>query len=298
MKVSFYDYDPSLAAAAIFAALYGVCFIWTTYLWLKHRAWVCLIMVVASAMESVGYIARCISTQNQQNQSIYVLQFSLTVLAPLLVAAFCYILFGRLTYLVIPRESRTWKVIWVPPRFVTPIFVFFDILALFLQLIGAVMLTSTDATDANAQDKINRGKDIALIGTIVQLAAFGLFTFVAVRFNFTSKRFEKSVYQEYNNDSRYNTADEHTLQMERETGDTNWRALLRVVNIATILVLVRTIYRLVEFTEGNKGYVNEHEWCIYIFDALVILPCFALFVLFHPAKYLPYLGFRLPKHAR
>jgi hypothetical protein len=187
-------------------------------------------------VESVGYIARCISTQNQQNQSIYVLQFSLTVLAPLLVAAFCYILFGRLTYLVIPRESRTWKVIWVPPRFVTPIFVFFDILALFLQLIGAVMLSSTDATDANAQEKINRGKDIALIGTIVQLAAFGLFTFVAVRFNFTSKRFEKSVYQEYENNS--NTADEHTLQMERRPRNTNWRALLRVVNIATVLILV------------------------------------------------------------
>jgi hypothetical protein len=49
MQVSFYHYDPSLAAAAIFAALYGVYFFWTTYLWLKHRAWVCLIMVVASA---------------------------------------------------------------------------------------------------------------------------------------------------------------------------------------------------------------------------------------------------------
>lgn len=55
---------------------------------------------------------------------------------------------------------------------------------------------------------------------------------------------------------------------------------------------------MVEFTEGNTGYVNEHEWCIYVFDALVILPCFALFVLYHPGKYLPYLGFRLPKHAR
>lgn len=52
MSKSHYAYDPSLAAAAIFAALYGVYFLWTTALWLKHRAWVCLVMVVAAASAS------------------------------------------------------------------------------------------------------------------------------------------------------------------------------------------------------------------------------------------------------
>jgi hypothetical protein len=36
----------------------------------------------------------------------------------------------------------------------------------------------------------------------------------------------------------------------------------------------------------------------YVFDAVPMLPCVALFMYWHPAKFLPYLGFRLPRHAR
>lgn len=190
-------------------------------------------------MECIGYLARSISTQKQDNQSIYVLQFALTVLAPLLVAAFCYILFGRITYYVIPRgELRSsWKLIWVPPRFVTPIFVFCDVLALLLQLVGALMLSSTDASDTNAQSKIDRGKNIALTGTVVQLVAFGLFAFVAVRFNFTSRRFENLVHDtNIGIDGLSNMQEEE--QHRPKPRNPNWRALLRVVNITSGLILV------------------------------------------------------------
>jgi hypothetical protein len=55
---------------------------------------------------------------------------------------------------------------------------------------------------------------------------------------------------------------------------------------------------MVEFTEGHGGYINNHEWPFYVFDAVPIFPVVALFVWWHPSEYLPYLGFRLPKHAR
>ncbi|GIK05335.1 hypothetical protein Aspvir_009442 [Aspergillus viridinutans] len=78
----------------------------------------------------------------------------------------------------------------------------------------------------------------------------------------------------------------------------NWNVLLRVVNLSTLMILIRSVYRLVEFTESKDGYINLHEWCLYVFDALPIFPCAALFVSWHPGKYLPFLGFRLPAHAR
>jgi hypothetical protein len=37
---------------------------------------------------------------------------------------------------------------------------------------------------------------------------------------------------------------------------------------------------------------------IYVFDALVIFPVVALYVYWHPGKYLPHMEFILPKHAR
>lgn len=262
-------------------------------------------------MEVVGYIARCISTQNVDEKSVYVLQFALIILAPVLMAACCYVLFSRILFLVVPHEARTFKLCWVPPRFITPLFVGFDVVALLLQLIGAVMLSSVSSGETSASEKLNRGKYFAQAGVIIQLIAFGLFSVAAVRFNFTSKRFLKSISE------RYESAGEKLYIIDGIVKKKHWPALLRTVNFTTLLILVcrsnlearyrrltlvtgqvRSIYRLVEFTEGTTGYINSHEWTMYVFDALVIYPCVALYVHWHPGKYLPYLGFRLPKESR
>ncbi|KAJ5223811.1 RTA1 like protein-domain-containing protein [Penicillium chermesinum] len=289
---SFYRYDPSLAVAVIAAALYGIAFILTVIQWIRYKAWVWVVMVVASGMEAVGYIARCFSTQNVTTKSTYVLQFALIILAPVLMAACCYVVFSRILFLVVPLQSRTFKLCWVPPRFLTSIFVGFDIVALLLQLVGALMITSVDPGDTSGQDKLDHGKSIAMVGVIIQLVAFGFFAIAAVRFNFTSKRFTKSL------EERYETIGERKYAMGDVLKDKNWPALLRVVNLSTVLILVRSVYRLIDFTKGNTGYINDHEWVQYVFDALVIYPCVALFIYWHPGRYLPYLGFVLPKRAK
>jgi RTA1 like protein len=181
----------------------------------------------------VGYISRAFSTQNVDNRTLYILQFSLTVLAPVLVAGFCYILFGRIVFLVVPRECRTLKLIWVPPRLVTPVFVFFDIIALLLQLGGAVILSSTQATDSDFRKKIKHGKTLAEAGVGVQLAAFGFFSIIASRFNFTSKRFQKSTDEQFFEDEN-----NRSLQMDTVPKLKDWPAILRVVNIVSGLILV------------------------------------------------------------
>ncbi|KGO57729.1 RTA-like protein [Penicillium expansum] len=287
----FYLYNPSLAVAIVAAVLYTIAFLLTTIQWIWYRAWVWSVMVLSAVMEAIGYIARCVSVQNTLERPVYVLQFSLVILAPVLMAACCYIIFGRILFLVVPQEARTLRLCWVPPRFITPIFVGCDVVALLLQLGGAVMISAVDGKDKDAKDKLNTGKHVAQVGVIIQLVAFGLFAVAAVRFNFTSKRFSGSL------DERYEHVGEKEYIIGGIVKDKNWPALLRVVNLTTILILVRSIYRLVEFTEGTKGYLSTNEWPLYVFDALCIYPCVALFVYWHPGRYLPYLGFRLPKGA-
>ncbi|KAJ5375734.1 ZIP metal ion transporter [Penicillium concentricum] len=290
-RTSYYHYEPSLPVAIVAAVLYTIAFVLTVIQWIRYRAWIWSIMVISAAMEAIGYIGRCISVQNTLERPVYVLQFALIILAPVLMAACCYIIFSRILFLIVPQEARTFRLCWVPPRYITPIFVGFDIIALMLQLGGAVMITSVDATDLDAKDKLNTGKHVAQVGVIVQLAAFGLFAVAAVRFNFTSKRFTGSLSE------RYENVGEKDYRIDGIVKNKHWPALLRVVNLTTILILVRSVYRLVEFTQGTTGYLNTHEWPLYIFDALFIYPCVALFVYWHPGKYLPYLGLRLPKRA-
>ncbi|KKK16093.1 hypothetical protein P175DRAFT_0426608 [Aspergillus ochraceoroseus IBT 24754] len=288
----FYHYNPSLIAAAIFAALYGIAFVLTVVQWVRFRPRVWLVMVAAAGMEVVGYITRCLSTWNVTEKSIYVLQFALLVLAPVLMAGVCYVLFGRILFLAVPKEHRTLRVCWVPPRFVTQVFVGFDILALLLQLAGVVFITSGNGESKDAIDQFNRGRDLAIGGVALQLVAFGIFTVAAIRFNFTSKKFIQSAPEQLEAQT------DLAFSVENKPTEASWPSLLRVVNLTTLMILIRSVYRLVEFTETQLGYINTHEWCMYVFDAVPIYPCVALFIYWHPSLYLPYMGFRLPKHAR
>ncbi|KAL4901449.1 hypothetical protein BDW74DRAFT_83610 [Aspergillus multicolor] len=294
----YWNFAPSLGAAAVFAALYTLALIGTIAQWIRFKPVVWLVMVIAAAMESIGYIARCISTQNTTARTVFVLQFSLLILAPVLMAGALYVLFGRIIFLVVPREQRTFKICWVPPRWVTPIFVGFDVVALMLQLIGAVMITAGNGDSQDDIDTFNRGRDLALVGVVVQIVAFGLFTIAAIRFNFTSKRFHDRTTAHAPLEGEGHEQEGFAMGVQDKPRKSDWPHLLRAVNFSTIMILIRSIYRLVEFTEGHDGYINNHEWPFYIFDSVPIFPCVALFVWWHPSLYLPYLGFRLPKHAR
>jgi hypothetical protein len=50
-------------------------------------------ILIKFIVEAAGYIVRSISTQHIYNKDLYVTQFSLIVLAPVLMAAACYIVF-------------------------------------------------------------------------------------------------------------------------------------------------------------------------------------------------------------
>jgi hypothetical protein len=117
-----YDYDPSLAAAVIAAALYGIAFLVNLAFTIKYKSWVWMVMVVAAGstsnprvvvprtissctdlsdacmlisllVEAFGYILRAMSIQNLENKSLYAAQFLLIILAPVLMAGVCYVLF-------------------------------------------------------------------------------------------------------------------------------------------------------------------------------------------------------------
>lgn len=195
----------------------------------------CTVDLMKTLVEAVGYIARCFSTQDVTKKPIYVLQFALIILAPVLMAACCYVIFSRILFLVVPRQMRTFKLCWVPPRFLTLIFVGFDVVALILQLVGALMISSVEPGDTSGQDKLDRGKTIATIGVVIQLVAFGFFAIAAVRFNFTSKKFKKSL------EERFEVVGEKQYAIDGIVKHKHWPALLRVVNLSTVLILVSNL---------------------------------------------------------
>lgn len=108
------------------------------------------------------------------------------------------------------------------------------------------------------------------------MVTFGFFVLASIRFSF----FLRS-----------------TLKSVRVPTERNWRLFLRIINIASVLILVRTVARFVEFVTGVDGYLTEHEWFFYVFDSMLMVIVSVLFVIFHPGYFLPYLGIRRKQKA-
>lgn len=141
-----------------------------------------------------------------------------------------------------------------------------------LQLVGAVQITTINPTDRDALSKSNRAKRIAEIGVAVQLIFFGLFSVIAVRFNFTSKRFASEFEEritlvtvggdvEGNNKKgeKYVKIDGGEKILKR-----NWQSILRVVNVASVCILVCTYASLlgplpcINFRPCSRYYHSDY----------------------------------------
>ncbi|CAG1968302.1 unnamed protein product [Fusarium graminearum] len=278
--ISYYLYNPSKPLAGVAAGLFGLSFLVTLYQIIRKKAWVWIFMLLAIAMEIVGYAARIKSASEPTEKKPYVLQFTLIILPPVLMAGVIYVVFGRIVYWVVPPESRTLRFLWVPPRFITLLFVGFDMISLILQLVAAVFIAGTDPTDSNAKQKLDLGKTLGLVGVSTQIAGFGLFTVAAVRFHFAARRLSP----------------EFARQNQEKHGITKkWQTLLTVVNVSCVLILIRSVYREIDFAGGKDGKTHQKEWFQYVFDTLPILIVVFLYNVFFPANYLAHLGFKVPK---
>jgi hypothetical protein len=206
------------------------------------------------------------SIKKLDDKSLFIVQTVLILVAPAVMAASCYSAFGRVTMWVVPQRFQTWKTLWVPPRRITLVFVGFDVFSFFIQVVGGAMVAA-----ASTRSKAETGKNIVLVGLGLQLATFGFFVFATVRLNWMLRTKMRDV----------------ALPKER-----NWQLFLNVINVVNMLILIRTLLRLVEYAMGTSNYLTNHEWFFYCFDSALMFLAVAIFLVFHPGYYLPYLGIR------
>lgn len=63
-----------------------------------------------------------------------------------------------------------------------------------------------------------------------------------------------------------------------------WRKHLVTLYAASVLVMIRSIFRVVEYLQGFSGYLLSHEYYLYIFDALLMFCVMVMFNVVHPSE--------------
>jgi hypothetical protein len=195
---------------------------------------------------TAGYVFRYLSAKSPADLGPYIVQSLFIILPPSLYAATIYMIYGRLVLFVNAPEAS----IIIPTR-VTKIFVCGDVLAFFLQAGGGGMMAQ--------EGMAKTGQTIMLIGLFIQLLFFGVFLIISLifwkRMHASSKSFSIPQYSQY-----------------------SWLALLKLLLCAAVIVILRCIFRVIEFSQGHDGYLGSHEVYMYLFDTA---PMFAVQIMFH-----------------
>lgn len=163
-------------------------------------------------------------------------------------AAANYFILGRTLY-YIPWASP------IDPRRATQIFIFLDWLIGIFVAVGLTHIYKDSRSDARL------GRAFVRASLILQVV---LYTFYLAILGIWHRRILKAKVQRPPNP---------------------WYLL--ALHACGVLILIRCIYRTIEYFQGATGYLAVREVYYYIFDALAILGMSLLLNIFHPGKFFP-----------
>lgn len=219
-------YSPSFSAAIAFSVLFGVLTVTHIVLAGIYRKPFCWVIVMGVVWELTAFILRALGSHDQQNEAYGIAANILFLLAPLWINAFVYMTAGRLVYMLHPDKS-IWR---LKAMSVGKYFVWLDVFSFLVQGVGGLMLNPSSS--ANTQ---TIGKNIYMTGMGVQQLFILLFIAVIVRFHLDAVKLEQQGLLGSGHDGKRNSW---------------WKLLTYTMYIVLVLITIRIIFRLVEFSGG------------------------------------------------
>ncbi|KAJ5651411.1 uncharacterized protein N7484_005134 [Penicillium longicatenatum] len=246
---SFYDYSPSKVGAIIALICYGASAGYHVFQLVAMKCFFFTTFIVGALMMTLGYILRAASAADTTAMGPYIGQNVCILLPPSLYAATIYMIYGRI---VDYAGERTLSI--VSPQKVTKIFVIGDVLAFLTQASGGGMMAISSMA--------KMGQTITIVGLFIQLIFFGAFLTIAIIFG------------------------RRVQQTKTALRNLPYGKLLFVLFTVSALIIVRCFYRIIEFCQGNDGYLMGHEVFMYVFDTIPMFVVQAVFHFYHPGKVL------------
>ncbi|KAL4864692.1 hypothetical protein BDV12DRAFT_188718 [Aspergillus spectabilis] len=246
-----YYYNPSMAAAVIFIILFGALSVLHTYHLFRTRTWSFIPLVLGGYFEVIGYIGRAISSSESPHWALgpYIMQSVLLLVAPALYAASIYMYLCRVIVLVRGEKFLLIRVNWM-----TKIFIAGDVLSFLMQASGAGII---------AKGELRTGEDIIVGGLFVQIFFFGFFVLCEIAFQ-----------RQFTNN----------LTARGAASLIPWKKHLWALYGSSILILVRSTFRVIEYLQGYYGSLLQTEIYIYVFDAVLMWLVLVIFVAVHPSE--------------
>ncbi|KAH6972465.1 RTA1 like protein-domain-containing protein [Ilyonectria sp. MPI-CAGE-AT-0026] len=244
-----WKYVPSVAAAAVFCAVFFIAataHVWRTW---KRRAWFCIPFVIGGYMQSIGYAFRAAAHGSTDDLILFAMQQIAILLAPILLAVSICMALGQLIRNVHGDNHWIMSVNWVTGTI---------ILGNTVSLVLQASATGITITGENTKP----GQSMVIAGLGFQIFMFGLFLLTAVLFH-------------------------HKMLHDPRAGSVpeslKWKRDLWILHGLSVLVIARSAFRIAEFASGTDGFLASHEWPLYVFDSVPMLAVMVAFWICMPA---------------
>lgn len=202
--------------------------------------------------EIFGYFGRAQAHDAPDKAGPFILQNVLLLAGTPFLAATIYMSLRRVATALDSQHLS-----FISLRWLTKLYVLIDITCIVSQFIGAIIPASGEP------DAITKGRTILIAGLIVQLCALSIFILTSLYLY---------------------------IRIRQETGPfldsslVRWRRYFRTIEAVTIVMIIRSIVRAVEYLQGQGGFVISHEVFIYLFDASLMFLVMLLFLIVHPGR--------------
>ncbi|KAJ5853571.1 hypothetical protein N7534_006114 [Penicillium rubens] len=243
-----WEYVPSFPVAIIFLILFVAAT--TFHFWKLHqtRAWFCLAFSLGGLFEVIGYIGRAAAHNATDSVIVYAIQNVFLLLGPTLFAASVYMTLGRIIRSVHAEKHSLVRINWL-----TKTFVMGDVVSFVVQGSASGLMATGDNTKL--------GSSIVVAGLVIQVIMFGLFIVTSAVFEVRMRR---------------------SPPTEAFDNRINWISRVRTLYAVSALILIRSIFRVVEYAAGNDGYPLTHEWMLYVFDSALMIICMVIWGMWYP----------------
>ncbi|KAL2783911.1 RTA1-domain-containing protein [Aspergillus keveii] len=247
-SVIIYGYRPSIAIAAFAAAWFFLHSITHTAQTFKYRSWWWLTFSTGLVFEIIGYIARSLSAEKNPYNLIYsIIQYFFIVTAPVFLAAGVYTILSAL----IARLGNEYSPL--RPTFILAFFITSDAISTIVQVAGASLI----GVKQSREEDPTTANNILLAGLAYQVFAITIFVLLTATFEFRARRAIK----------------EHGL-----------RIFCVFFSISTLMIYMRSIFRLIETAEGLGGKLSTHEVYFACLEMAPIALVALLFCIWHPGR--------------
>ncbi|EPS35632.1 hypothetical protein H072_10932 [Dactylellina haptotyla CBS 200.50] len=262
-------YCPNFGAALFFTVVFGLsctAHIFQAFYYKKFR--LCWVIVLGASWETTAFGLRTAATKNFTSDALGIPSSILIYLSPLLINAFAYMVLGRMVQFYLAEK----KVFGIRAIRLTVIFVWLDVIAFLVQLVGATMTipdTDANSTDQQKADSLKKQE----LGFNIYKGGIGFQLFWIVVFCVLAWRFRMKAVME-------------KVRGTWVARESNWKHLLAVLYLTLIMIMIRIIFRLIEFSGGVNSKLTTTEGFFYGLEATPMALACITWNVFHPGRYL------------